>query len=590
MELIDRSVAWQATGIGVLIILGVLIEAVGIALIFPFVKLVADPSQVHELPWIRDMVGTVLPADEREAVIVLTVALLGVFIFKNAFLFVSQFVQAWYSTVNLQLLSQRLLSRYLHGPYAFHLQRNSADLINNILSACTGVFAHCFLGFVTLISELLLMVGIAGLLVVVEPFLTFMAVAVIATFAGTFYMLFRHRLTYWGERTLVVGKVLLKVLQEGFHSIKEAKILGREDFIVESYRKPRTEYSRLLIIKNMVANTPRLGVETLMVLGTLSVVLYILVSGGSSGKILATLSLFAVAAFRLIPSMNRILMAFTRIKDSKHAVELVHHDIQAEPGAAGPEVENDCSVFRFQDTIQIENISFAYDKGKGTALRNIDFSIRTGESIGLVGPSGAGKTTLVDIILGLLSPKPGRILVDGRDISTNPRAWQCQLGYVPQDIYMMDDTLRRNIAFGIADDEINEDMVLDAVRLAQLENVVRDLPDGLDTNLGEHGIRLSGGQLQRVGIARALYPNPAVLVLDEATSSLDGESEHEINKAIEHLSGTKTLIIIAHRLSTVRRCDRLVLLKDGAVADSGDFEELQRRNKDFNRLVKLSAL
>jgi ATP-binding cassette subfamily C protein len=331
-------------------------------------------------------------------------------------------------------------------------------------------------------------------------------------------------------------------------------------------------------------------VESVIVTGVLLAVVVILAKGGSSGEIVGVLTLFAAAAFRLIPSTNRIIIALTGIKKGAHAVGLVYDDMRLFGDHPDEAMGDNGKTFTFNDAITVKGLTFHYPEGDGAALKNIDLVLKKGESLGLVGPSGSGKTTFADIVLGLLRPTSGVVTVDGVDISNAMRAWRRQIGYVPQSIYIIDDTLSRNIAFGLDDAEIDKNKLRKAIRLAQLEELVSDIPDGLETRLGERGVRLSGGQRQRVGIARALYRDPEVLILDEATSSLDGETEHEINSAIERLTGEKTLIIIAHRLSTVRKCQRLAFLRDGRLVDIGSFEELNARNADFSHMVELAQL
>jgi ABC-type multidrug transport system fused ATPase/permease subunit len=328
-----------------------------------------------------------------------------------------------------------------------------------------------------------------------------------------------------------------------------------------------------------------------MVAGVMTVVILIIGAGGGATKIIAAMTLFVAAVFRLIPSMNRILMAMNTIRVSQEAVDEIHRDLSFADGrtaareeAAGP------NRIPFEHSIRIDDLSFRYPGSSGVAVEHINLEIRKGESVGLAGASGAGKTTLVDLILGLLAPETGRMTVDGEDIVPRMRTWRRQVGYVPQSIYLTDDTIRRNIAFGVADENIDQARVADAVGLARLDEMVASLPDGLDTVIGEHGIRLSGGQRQRIGIARALYRDPELLVLDEATSSLDTETEHEISNAIDALSGHKTLIIVAHRLSTIRRCDRVIFMEKGRLVDSGSFDQLTEANGSFRRLVELSAL
>jgi len=590
LSFIDRATTWQAVGVAVLMLTGALLEAMGIGLIFPFIKLITDPSLIYESKWIEMIYGAVPPASENDFLALAAASLLGVFTIKNIVLLLVYYGQARFVAFNEAALAERILGNYLKGAYFLHLSRNSAESIRTITSAIHGVFRSGLMGYATLASEFILVSTLIVILFAVEPWITLGAAVTLGLVVGAFYASFKNRFTAWGKREQELNKQILQSLQQGLHSIKEVKILGREDFIIGGFSRTRRELSSIAVKVITMNQAPRLWVETVTVTGVLLVVIYILLNGGNPGTSLAVLTLFAAAAFRLIPSMNRIIIAMNGIKNSTHSINLIDDDIRVFQAHSDESAATGGKDFLFSGSLRVEGISFSYPGTDATVLKNIDFTLHKGESLGLVGPSGAGKTTLADIILGLLVPTEGHIMVDGIDISRTQRVWQNHIGYVPQSIYLTDDTLRRNIAFGLSDDEIDEEKVMNAVNLAQLDDLVGKLPNGLDTPLGEHGIRLSGGQAQRTGIARALYGDPDVLVFDEATSSLDSETEHEISTAVERLRGEKTLIIIAHRLSTVRKCDRLLFLKDGEVADSGGFKEMAARNAEFNRLVELSQL
>ena len=443
---------------------------------------------------------------------------------------------------------------------------------------------------INLASEFTVVAALVTVLLWIEPLLSLGAVAFMGVAAGTFFVFSKRRFVIWGmQEQVAVGKIF-KALQQGFHSIKEVKVLGRHGFILKSFEEPRRQLAQIRIKIATLSYVPRLWVETIIVSAILLTVVVALSRGAASAEILSALTLFAAAAFRMIPSMNRILGSLNSIKNGSHALDLIYNDFHEFKNDSDDSPDDNGEMPPFSQMLSTKNLSFRYPEGDGPVLENINLALMRGESLGLIGPSGSGKSTLVDIILGLLTPSKGQVAVDNLDISRSIASWRQQIGYVPQSIYIIDDSLRRNVAFAMDDNEIDELKIEKAIRLAQLEELVRDLPDGLDTRLGERGVRLSGGQRQRVGIARALYRDPEVLILDEATSSLDAETEHEINNAIERLTGEKTLIIIAHRLSTVRKCTRLAYIKDGGLIDTGSFSELKDRNTDFNNLIELSQL
>jgi ABC-type multidrug transport system fused ATPase/permease subunit len=324
---------------------------------------------------------------------------------------------------------------------------------------------------------------------------------------------------------------------------------------------------------------PRFGLEVLTIIGLAVLVLMMIVLGSELTEILPVLGLFGASAFRLLPAVNRMINNFQLINVSRPQVADIFSDLSISSKSLGSGVNH----FGFKIDVSVSGVSFSYEASSHQALSDITVFISQGEAVGLVGPSGSGKSTLVDILLGLLEPTSGRVLVDGIDIHENLRGWQNHIGYVPQSIFLTDDTLRRNVAFGLPKDKIDDEAVKSAIRLAQLEEFVASLPDGMETVVGERGVRLSGGQRQRIGIARALYNNPDVLVLDEATSSLDTETEHGVMQAVQALQGDKTVIIVAHRLSTVEYCDRLYRLENAQIVDEGTFSEVTSRTKDLPR-------
>ena len=571
-------------------LLTAILEALSIGLIFAFVQILVDPSRIQELPLMTEMIRPALAEDRSGFLIFLALSLLGIIIIKNLTLLGFYYAKAKFVATNAALMSELLLKSYLDGAFILHLSRNSAEFIRNITGSVTAVFSGVVLGFIDLAAECVIAAALGTVLLLAEPVLTLGVALIFGAAILTFYGFSKRRFLTWGMQEQEILGAILKSLQQGLHSIKEVKVFGRQDFILKSFRKPRRELVGVVIKIGTISQAPRLWGETVVVTVVLLTVVYALSKGGQTAEILSTLTIFAAAAFRIIPSMNRILGALNSIKNGAHAVDLVYRDIEEFQGNPDEHVEDDGRILPFTDSLSVEDASFRYDQNSGLVLDKLNLVLAKGGSLGLVGPSGSGKTTFVDIVLGLLAPTSGRIAVDGVDIFSHLRAWRRQIGYVPQSIYITDDSLRQNVAFGLSDDEIDEANLKKAIHLAQLDELVESLADGLDTRLGEQGSRLSGGQRQRVGIARALYRDPEVLILDEATSALDVETEHEINTAIERLTGHKTLIIIAHRLSTVRKCQTLAFIKEGRLMDTGSFDDLNARNEDFRRLVEMSQL
>ena len=595
LYLLDSRSRVQFSLLALMMLVGAGLETLSIGLILPFLQLIEDPARIATVPvfgvWLESL-GT---NDKGRLLVYAGFGLLAVVIIKNLFMVVLIYCQNRIAYKNEWLMARRLYRHYLESPFVHAMRRNSAELIRNVHEAVRVTTISVILGFVNLFTELFVLMAITALLLALQPLAALSAAAVLCLAIASYQVLVRQRFVAWGRSTLSLQKDLIQSLQQGLHSLKTTKVHGREEFFLNGFSKVKRTLVGIEVILNTVNNTPRLWVEMVFAFGVVLVIVILISGDGAGTGILPVLGLFAAAAFRLIPSVNRMIVAFNNIKRGKAALESVVRDIHSEsPEAPNAEESSpdsnagiDLGPLR---SIRFDGVSFTYPNESSPAIDNLSLEILPGQSLGLAGPSGAGKTTLVDILLGLLAPTKGRVLINGQDLSRINKAWRHRLGYVPQSIYILDDTLRRNIAFGYADDEIDEDAVLTAIEQAQLEDFVNGLTEGLDTVLGEHGARLSGGQQQRIGIARALYHDPEVLVLDEATSSLDTETEQEITAAIDNLRGIKTLVIIAHRLSTVRQCDRLIYLENGKLADSGTFEELASGNDAFRNLVELSRL
>jgi ABC-type multidrug transport system fused ATPase/permease subunit len=564
-----------------MLIIAAIFETAGIGLIVPFVGIVTNPTMIQEQA-ILSFVYNLLNFQSTNAFMLFAVGvLLTVFIVKNAYLLFFYNIQYRVIFNQKVKLSRAMFKGYLTKPYTFHLERNSAELLRNVNGEVAKVFDGILLASIQLLTEVLVMISILTLLIVTAPLATLTSGLLLGGSVLVFFKIFRKKITYLGIENQKAGREVIKWVNQGLGASKEIKVSGKERYFVDSYEKQSKIMANNAINKNMLDQVPRLFIETLLVSVVLITMVILVFQGTDTAKLVATMSLFAMAAFRLMPSITRIVAMLTSIRFSQPALTVVYNDLIKENSDKNPmhdvstheliPVKINSGERTFHHSINLEDVYFRYPNQDGYSINNVSLTIPIGYSVAFVGTSGAGKTTIVDIILGLLEPEKGKVLVDGNELNELLPIWQNKIGYIPQSIYLSDDTIRKNVAFGINDKEIDESAVQRAIEDAQLKEFIDTLPEGLDTIVGERGVRLSGGQRQRIGIARALYNNPEIIFLDEATSALDNDTEKEIMKAIDGLKGEKTLIIIAHRLSTIENCDIVFEVDQGRL--------LSRENK-----------
>jgi ATP-binding cassette, subfamily B, bacterial PglK len=550
-----------------------LVEAAAAVAVFGLLRMVVEPHRVRTAPLVSQL-WQAWPTDDPAAIVATLTALVAIlYVLRALFLIWAEWVKEITIARSTTRAADRLFARYLAADYPFHLGRRSSQLIQEVARS-TDVAYQLFVGsIVSLIAEFATIVALVAVLAVTAPPQALAAVALVLVVAAVPMIVTRRVWVRSGERQRVLEAEQLHVLQQSLGAVKEVKIAGREAFFEGRLRAARRTLARVIQRRTLIASALRLGVETVLIVCMLGVVLLVMLRGASGAETVTVLALFAYTGFRLVPSANRIMLNAGYVREARAFVKsciadfAALHDIQTRSHGAEPAVD-------FTRSLACDDVGFTYESGGQPALQHINLTIRPGESLGIVGETGAGKSTLVDILLGLLRPTSGRVLLDGVSLEGRERAWQRMVGYVPQKPYLLDESVRRNIAFGIPDISIDEHRLARAASLARLDDVVRQLPQGLDTQLGEYGTRLSGGQQQRVAIARALYSDPSVLIFDEATASLDNQTEREVTAAIAALHGARTLIVIAHRLSTVHGCDRLIFLQEGRIAATGSYDEL----------------
>ncbi len=550
-----------------MITFGIALETLGLSMVVPTIVVITQEDIAATYPAAAPFLEA-LGNPDRESLLVWGLsALVVVFLVKSLFLGLLALVQNRFIFDVRLRVSERLYATYLAQPWTFHLQRNSSRLIRNILGETNMLIQSALSPVMKIVTEGLLLVWLLVVLLLVEPLGALAVAAVLGIATAGFYSLIRNHVNRWGKVRQYHEGLRLQHLQQGLNGAKDVKLLGREHEFLESYRRHNGEATRMVRNQSTLNQMPRLWLEFLAVVGLTVLVAVMMFQGREPQNVLPTLGLFAAIAFRMMPSVNKLVGALQSLRFGGATVESIYKELQL------PVDEHSASEssrhFALNDAIRFHQVSYTYPQGPRPVLSDVELEVRRSETVGLIGQSGSGKSTIVDLLLGILVPTHGTVCVDGVDIHQGLRSWQRQVGYVPQAIYLTDDTVRRNVAFGLADQAIDDDAVYRALSAAQLDDLVSSLPEGLDSVVGEHGVRLSGGQRQRIGIARALYHDPDVLVLDEATSALDTNTEREVMQAVMALHGKKTVLIVAHRLTTVAQCDRIYRLQDGRIVDEG---------------------
>ncbi|NQU57206.1 MAG: ABC transporter ATP-binding protein [Rhodospirillales bacterium] len=561
------------------------LEIVSISLILPVIQVLLLGQQDGML---TVFILNLLPSVAQESLGLWVTGLFAVFfVGKNLLMLAMIFVVNRVIAHKTAVFTRSLFQAYLSRPLVFHYRNNSAYLLRNITANLSMSFDAIRL-ILMMALDAMLMFGAVLLLIYVEPAVTLGAAFTLSAVGLIFFHFASPIFRYWGERSMDLEGQIIKWINQSLQGIRDVKLLNAHEYVGAKVGDAALERAGVICRSTTSIHIPRMLIETIIVIGFLGVVLVLLSVEQPPTSVISVLGLYGMAALRLMPSLNRLLTSATDLRRRDAYISTVYHDMIDDITEAPLQTNIPAAEkISFEKEIRLENIFYAYPDAKRAALHGVDLTIGKGQSIGFVGQSGAGKSTLMDVILGLLTPDQGRLLVDGKDAFESLAGWRRRIGFVPQHVFLMDDTISRNIAFGIKDEDIDENRIKEVLRLAKLDNFVLDLPDGLATVLGEHGTRLSGGQRQRIAIARALYRDPDVLMFDEATSALDNETENEVSNAIEALAGEKTVLIVAHRLSTVRRCDLIAFMKDGRITATGSFDELIKGDSEFKHLVEL---
>ena len=563
--ILDRKQKIQLFFLFIIIGIGTFLELLGVTSVLPFINVVMTPEIVKTDETYRFFYEMLNLSNVNYFIAVLAMAIGIVFIVKNLFISFMYYMQYKWTFNNQARLAGRLMECYLKQPYYFHVTHNSSELIRNVNSDTVMMF-HGILAVIQLLTEACVCVVLGGYMFIKDKSITIGVSGFLVAFVLLFIKFFKKNLGETGERDRRYNAEIVKWLQQSFGGIKETKVMGRERFFLEQFNQNYKVFAECERNYRFLQVAPRPVMEAVCVTGLLIVVALKLLNGTTSDYFISTIAVFAIAAFRLLPSFNRIANYFSVILFNKSALNAVYKDLKEIEHLQDAQFhERAEKELPLEKELRIEHLTFTYPEMESNVLDDVSFSIKKNTSVAFIGPSGSGKTTLADIILGALTPLGGKIYADHTDIFENLSRWHKSIGYIPQSIYLMDDTVKNNIAFGIAQEDVDEGEIWRALEKAQLKEFVEQMEFGLETVIGESGVKLSGGQRQRIGIARALYNDPQILVLDEATSALDTETETAVMEAIESLAGSKTLIIIAHRLSTIRNCDVVYEVKGGHV-------------------------
>lgn len=557
----------------VAVVIGSFLELLGVAIFTPFINVIMAPETVQETPllrWLYTLGGFTSVTSFLAAI---AGAIIFVYIFKNVFVALEKNWIYKFSYGIQKKISVRLLKAYIKEPYTFHLNKNIA-VLQRSLQEDTDLFTKGIIHAMELVAEIAVC-GVMGVFLFIESkSITVIVLVMLVVCVGIFTTISRKFSKSLGAQCQIYKGKIYQWVNQSLGGIKELKILNREDYFIDSYEQYFGKYVHGLRINRLIAVLPRYFVEAVCMSSLLLAIIVKMFWGqGDITNYIPQLAVFAVAAFRLLPAVGKINEHVANILYTAPSVDLIYHDLKQIEEEPEVKIKEELD-WEFQKEIRVKNVTYHYPDAEELVLNQVNLIIPRGKTVAFIGPSGAGKTTMVDVILGLLKPQMGKVYADELNIHKHQYVWQKEIGYIPQVIYLSDDTIRNNIAFGIREEEISEAAMMEAVKKAQLYDFVESLPDGLDTIVGDRGVRLSGGQRQRIGIARALYHDPEVLVLDEATSALDNDTEAAVMEAIDHLQGQKTILIIAHRLTTIRNADIVYEVADGKVCEKSKQEVL----------------
>ncbi|MEZ5550322.1 MAG: ABC transporter ATP-binding protein [Pseudomonadales bacterium] len=595
-ELLSSSERKGMWGLVALTLSMAILDTIGIASVMPFISVLSNPEILSTNRILASTYAYLGFGSQQQFLIFLGIGTFVTLMASVLFRSLTLWAQLRFTNMGIHNTACRVVETYLHQPYSWFLDRHSADLGTRVLSEVTNVFQGAFYPAMLIIANSLVTLFLVVFLFLVDPQLAFASFLILGGMYGAIFLFVRRMLVRIGEERISANHERYRILNEAFGAIKDVKASGLEQTFLGLFFSPSQRMANSSVRGAVIAEMPSFVLQGLVFGGMILLLLYLIATYGSLQNAMPVVAIYALAGYRLLPALQGIYRNLSQMRFNLPSLDTLHSDLiglrtSTESWKERVGMDRRSRPLGLRTICQLRGITFKYDQASLPALEGLDLDIKANSMVGIVGGSGAGKTTLVDILLGLLLPNVGEVVVDGQTITGDNRlAWQRTIGYVSQNIVLSEGSIASNIAFGVSERDIDSDAIARAASSAQLDEFVDELPYGIDTGVGEKGVRLSGGQRQRIGIARALYHDPAVLILDEATSALDSITEQKVMQSVRSLGKQKTIVLIAHRLSSVRGCDVIHMLKNGNVSASGTFEELLSRNSDFRKMVESSEI
>lgn len=578
-----------------MMVIASLLALLGVGMIPLFVLAVVNPEYILQMPVLGELLHTLNITSTQRLVVVGALFLLFTFAFKNGYMLYFDYVKTKYMLNRKVYIQNRLFRAYMNSPYLLFLSRNSSELVRNISGEVSRVMEGVLQPAINIALNAMITIFIVVALIYAEPLISGLGIILFGGGSYLFLRITKNKMSMYGSRALEHRHLKMKALMQGLGGFKDVKVLSRENFFLKVFDKHVQKILKYDLWNTILKTLPVHIIEMLALSGILFIAVTMILQGRHADAIVPTIALFGAAVMKLKPSIFSLIDNVNSLRYNTHSIDTILEDLQKLEAyrvtESEPSVQKSARDHRIEikHHIELEDVSFRYPGSSEEAVTNINLTIPKNHAIAFAGASGAGKTTLADVILGLLEPQTGNIYVDGVNIFDNIQKWQQNIGYIPQTIYLLDDSIKNNICFGISDSEIDPVQLQTVIEIAQLSELIQNLPQGADTLVGERGVRLSGGQRQRIGIARALYHNPQLIIMDEATSALDNITEKYVIRAIEQLKGEKTIIMIAHRLTTIQKCDTIYLMEGAEIIASGSYAHLIETSPEFRELSMIDS-